>query len=531
MLKLLIADDELIEREALHFIIGGSCPAIGTIEEASNGREAISKNVTFKPDIIIMDIKMPGVNGIEASKIIRQFNAECRIILLTAFNYFDYAKEAIKIGVKDFLVKPVQNDEIIEVINSVADSINSERNKKRKQSDIINRLEHATKYLENELVSSFIVGDTEENQIEEYFDIMEIKFKSGFCLVVNINYVSNFSEVISQLQKDMIRKRCIEKIKLKFAELNNICLVSNIKNDIYIIVLSEETLKPVEAKEWPLMLTNIVYKFLRENTAIDVCIGIGECFDNARDINSSFLQAKEACECKGAGSGVTHFSDIQQNYDTLQYPKDKEKELCKHLLMCDWNTCSVVADKIFNWISQSYNSLEDIRVKAYELLIVIDKYLDWEANIGSNDTLVYFKNIQKAQSSYEVKMCVKNILRNNIEKLSNTNLDKHQVLIKKACEQIKKYYMKDISLDEMASMTGLSSFYFSKVFKHYKKMNFIEYLTHIRTQKAKELLIDPVNSIKDIGEMVGYNDSNYFTRVFKRVEGITPTEYRNKKML
>jgi two-component system response regulator YesN len=91
--------------------------------------------------------------------------------------------------------------------------------------------------------------------------------------------------------------------------------------------------------------------------------------------------------------------------------------------------------------------------------------------------------------------------------------------------------MKDISLDEMASMTGLSSFYFSKVFKHYKKINFIEYLTRIRTQKAKELLMNPVNSIKDIGEMVGYNDSNYFTRVFKRIEGITPTEYRNKKML
>ena len=128
-------------------------------------------------------------------------------------------------------------------------------------------------------------------------------------------------------------------------------------------------------------------------------------------------------------------------------------------------------------------------------------------------------------------MCVKNILRNNMDKLSNTNLDKQQVLIKKVCEYIKKNYMKDISLDEMASMTGLSSFYFSKVFKHYKKMNFIEYLTHIRTQKAKELLMNPVNSIKDIGEMVGYNDSNYFTRVFKRIEGITPSEYRNKKML
>ena len=241
-----------------------------------------------------MDIKMPGINGIEASKIIRQFNAECRILLLTAFNYFDYAKEAIKIGVKDFLVKPVQNDEIIEVINSVADSIKSDRNKKRKQSDIINRLEHATKYLENELVSSFIVGDTEENQIEEYFDIMEIKFKSGFCLVVNINYVSYFSEVISQLQKDMIRKRCIEKIKQKFVELNKTCLVSNIKNDIYIMVLSDDTLKPVESKESLLILTNIVYKFLKENTAIDVSIGIGDCFDNARDINRSFLQANRS---------------------------------------------------------------------------------------------------------------------------------------------------------------------------------------------------------------------------------------------
>ena len=92
MLKLLIADDELIEREALHFIIGRSCPGIGTIEEASNGREAISINATFKPDIIIMDIKMPG-QWYRCLKIIRQYNPDCRIILLTAFNYFDYAKK------------------------------------------------------------------------------------------------------------------------------------------------------------------------------------------------------------------------------------------------------------------------------------------------------------------------------------------------------------------------------------------------------------------------------------------------------
>ena len=73
--------------------------------------------------------------------------------------------------------------------------------------------------------------------------------------------------------------------------------------------------------------------------------------------------------------------------------------------MCDWNTCSAVSDKIFNWISKSYNSLEDIRVKAYELLIVIDKYLDWEANIGSNDTLVYFKNLQKTNHHTSEDVC------------------------------------------------------------------------------------------------------------------------------
>ena len=106
--------------------------------------------------------------------------------------------------------------------------------------------------------------------------------------------------------------------------------------------------------------------------------------------------------------------------------------------------------------------------------------------------------------------------------------DRNQMLIEKICRYLEVHYNEDISLEEAASMIGFSSFYFTKLMKEYMNMSYVDYITSLRVDKAKQLLEKTKMSVKDVGIAVGYENANYFTRVFKRIEGVAPSQYKNR---
>ncbi|MDK2799580.1 MAG: two-component system, response regulator YesN [Clostridiales bacterium] len=538
MYKLLIVDDEFIERDALKFIINKHCPQIDDIEQASNGKEAIIKSSTFLPDIIFMDIKMPGINGIEAAKNIKQFHPGCKIVFLTAFDYFDYAQEAVKIGVEDFIIKPATNEQVVEMVNKLTTALDAERIRQTKRQEVENKLEKITQYLKNELVSSLVSGEIEDSQILEYFSVLDVRFNEGFSAVVNINYSFTFSQNnhsekdISSLRKNMIKKRCMEKLQFELQRHNLYSLISCMGNHIFLLLICHKDYKIPNMKEWSVKIFEKIWKVIYEQLGIFINIGIGHQFDNVHDITLSFSQAKIACKHGiNAYQEIIHFDDIEQDRILLAYPAEKEKQLCEKIIRCDENGALVLVDEILDWMIQSFHSIKDIRRKIYELIVILTRTVSREVNLKENTSANYLEELQAVHTIGEIRTYVKHQLEKIIREVNAVKLDRTGSLIEKVCEYIKQNYMKEITLDEMAAMTGFSSYYFSKIFKQYQNINFIDYLTSVRIEKAKEFLKDPTANIKEISNMVGYSDPNYFTRVFKRTEGITPTEYRDKKVL
>lgn len=538
MYKLLIVDDEFIERDALKFIINKHCPQIDDIEQASNGKEAIIKSSTFLPDIIFMDIKMPGINGIEAAKKIKQFHPGCKIVFLTAFDYFDYAQEAVKIGVEDFIIKPATNEQVVEMVNKLTTALGAERIRQTKRQEVENKLEKITQYLKNELVSSLVSGEIEDSQILEYFSVLDVRFNEGFSAVVNINYSFTFSQNnhsekdISSLRKNMIKKRCMEKLQFELQRHNLYSLISCMGNHIFLLLICHKDYKIPNMKEWSVKIFEKIWKVIYEQLGIFINIGIGHQFDNVHDITLSFSQAKIACKHGiNAYQEIIHFDDIEQDRILLAYPAEKEKQLCEKIIRCDENGALVLVDEILDWMIQSFHSIKDIRRKIYELIVILTRTVSREVNLKENTSANYLEELQAVHTIGEIRTYVKHQLEKIIREVNAVKLDRTGSLIEKVCEYIKQNYMKEITLDEMAAMTGFSSYYFSKIFKQYQNINFIDYLTSVRIEKAKEFLKDPTANIKEISNMVGYSDPNYFTRVFKRTEGITPTEYRDKKVL
>lgn len=177
------------------------------IEEASNGQEAISVAAVFEPDIIMMDIKMPGLDGIESSKIIKKIKEETKIIFLTAFDEFEHAKEGIKLGIEDFVVKPATNERIIEVLRNAIEALNKEKQLRESQEQIEDKLKQVSKYLEAEFLSSVITGDLNETQLKEYIDFMSIRGECGFGMIVMLHY--DESQNPSNLQRNMMKKKSL----------------------------------------------------------------------------------------------------------------------------------------------------------------------------------------------------------------------------------------------------------------------------------------------------------------------------------
>lgn len=527
MYKLLIVDDEYIERSALKFIIENNCPQIAGFDEASTGREAVAKALSFKPDIIMIDIKMPGINGIEASREIKRLCPGCRIVFLTAYDYFDYAQEAIKIGVEDFIVKPAPNEQVIEVINRITASLDMERVKVTKQVELENRFEQIKDYLENELVYSLLTGDIEEEQIKEYLSAIGIKFEQGFGAVISINFENYTGKITSPLQKNMIKKRCMEKIEELFCHHDAHCLMCHINNNLYLFVMSG---KQMDIKVWSIRVFDEICTALKGELWVNAAIGIGDCCASLSQVSTSFLQAKKALNYAEENRTVTHIDDARPFRQINEYPVKKEKLLCEKIILGEEDAL-VILDEIMDWIMQHFESMDDLRRKVYEIIVVVSRAAFREVKIKDAGTHMYFKDLESISSRGELRHYVREALRKIMNMINATRIDRSGNLIEKVMDYIKKNYMKDITLDDMAGMVGLSSYYFSKMFKHYQKVNFIDYLTEVRIGKAKELLGDSTVNIKEVSSMVGYSDPNYFTRVFKRTEGITPTEYRNKKML
>lgn len=434
MYKILISDDEVIERNAIKYIINENFDAIFQVFEAGNGKEALEIAASIKPDIAFFDIKMPVINGLDAAKIIYSSMPECKIILMSAYHYFDYAKDALSVGALDYITKPAPMDKIVATLERATMSLNESKAKRKKEEEADNKLKQITSYLEEELLGLFANGEIVEKTIKNYFDILNINCKGYVCAVV-----STFCDTIpykfnDEIDKPTIKKRITDllKEKLKLKGYNSI--LGYVGQKIYILLLVDGELEEYESRFSIKLLTDIKEDIYR-NQCVNLSIGIGNLCFSIPQIYNSFLQARTSLKHDMTPGAIASYGDI------------------------------------------------------------------------SKETL---------KSDYT----------NTDFKVTRAN-----ALLDRVIEYIEKNYDKNITLESAAELVQMSPFYLSKLFKQEKNENFIDYVTEIRIKKAKELLSDPMNSVKSVCFQIGYNDPNYFTRVFKKICGVAPTEYKNKNML
>ncbi len=521
MFKLLIADDEQLEREALRFIISKSIDSVSSIEEAVNGRDAIVKAQSGKPDIIILDINMPGINGIEAAWKIREKDPSVSIIFLTAFHQFDYAHEAIKLGVEDYIVKPSSEKTIIEVIEKVTAGLQEKKVTKQKRENLELRLDKATDYLSSEFIYNLAKRNMEEGKFRNYLTLLDMDFHKGRGMIMKLNYKSYPILTSSEYQKQILKKRCFRLIMGHLKRYDLYCASNLDLNNVLILIFSEGRNESIESEKMMESLLDSLCAVIKENLNIDVILGIGSLFDRAAHACTSFTTAKNHIARNAERTALSVPEE--------RFPLSLEMDLEQAVLGVDKEQLERLLLKLEEWLQSSPGTFENKKQRMTELSVILRHSASLQFPEG--DLRIHPAALGDAASSMELLTAFQVLLGELMDKIAVLYARENIPMVKKACDFINENYRRDITLEETAEYCNLSTFYFSKIFKKHKKKNFITYLTELRIEEAKRLLMETDLTMKEISGKIGYRDPNYFTRVFKRVENSSPRDFRNKKML
>ncbi|BEP28915.1 response regulator transcription factor [Helicovermis profundi] len=529
MYRILIADDEELEREGLKKIISKNFKNMFSFELAENGREAIEIAYKFKPDIVFMDMKMPGIEGIEAIEEIKKISISSKFVIISAYDSFYYAQKALNIDVKEYLLKPVKREKITKVINNLIDNKKKEESRIKKEIELKEKLNELLPFIENELVQSLMLNDSYKTDIIKNLRLLDFNGTKGYSVVFEI-YYDDLENIKDQYQRNIVKHRVEETIRRVMKE-NFDCLISKvIMNRIVVFIELDEDRKDdnyfirTQIVEYSRRLRSI----LKEKTNVRVSIGIGSIYDDVNMFYQSYKEALIAVKVKTISAKAVHFEDINiANTYKDNYPIELERDLIEKIHLGNIKEIKTFYNDIINWILIQNINNERKKIYLYELKAIIDRKLS--EKLGTKYKM--FNDVLDGRDDYnslnELRKKLWNHIRESVLELNKIREDNFDNAVLESKKYIEKNYHKEITLDDVAERMAFSSYYFSKLFKQQTGVNFIDFLTKVRIDKSKQLLKETDLSMKYIANKIGYRDANYFSRVFKKNIGMNPSEYRN----
>ncbi|QJD84579.1 response regulator [Cohnella herbarum] len=505
MIKLLIVDDEQIEREGLQAILLKGFPEL-VIEQAKNGNVAVQMTEQFQPDLILMDIKMPGINGIEAVERIGSKYPDIKFVMVTAYDTFEYARKAIRLGVKDYLLKPSKASEILATVGKVLKQIEEERlslEANRLQQDA---LQKAMPLVETDVVTQLLFDHVHEVHLDELVGLLGIRTTAEkFAMLI---LLPPGSEGFYSAIKEKIRQSASGWVGALYGR------------QIPIIVFREPDRS---FRSQALSLATELLSVAKPGVGTGWFIGIGNVCGSLDQIRQSYQEALIASMDPSLPVKYRFYSDmpVLGVVRDGQLVKQREKQFFDQIRLGQWE--QVHAD--FMDFIRSYEhegaDLLQTQQRVLELHWIASRVMN-EMGIETDTPLYSFQ----AQDYRQLRAESGNLL----DRMRQSYMEHYERLEPDTIQQIKQYIVEhsheDITLEAIGKRVDLSPFYISKMFKEQLGVNYIDFLTECRIDKAKKLMGDPEKSLKEITFEVGYHDPNYFSKVFKKMCEVSPTEYR-----
>lgn len=538
MLKVFLVEDEIIIREGIKHNIDWINEGFTFIGEASDGELAFPMIQNLKPDILITDIKMPFMDGLELSRLVKKELPDIKIIILSGYNEFEYAKEAIKIGVTEYLLKPISSAKLLQAVKEVADKIEEEKKQLESIEHFRLQLMEHKKNDKQKLLNDLVYKEVAMSEILARAKQLEMDLLAQcYCIVLfkiydkGIGMTTYSKEVVDASEK--IAAVCNGNEMLDLFERGV---------DGYAFLLKGESVAQV-LQAIDQLFGDIIYE-IKKFQQIEYFGGIGKPVQRLRELPESFDEANKAFSHRYMGrtnemvsfdkiEEVQLFEDADFDLTKLDTEKLDRKILTNFLKSGSVNEIKHFLMDYFSGFGQ--NNLSSLLFRQY---IGMDIYfcvtgfveeLGIEAGLPAELGLDNLKAANVFNTFDGMSAYLEKLLEQALGCRDTITMKKYDSTIANAVSYMERNYANDeISLNTVSASVNMSPSYFSTIFAQEMKQTFIEFLTDLRMKKAKELLMCSNKKTSDIGYEVGYKDSHYFSYLFKKTQDCTPKEYRSR---
>lgn len=535
-IKVFLVEDEMVIRRGIKNSIDWEKEGYIFCGEASDGELAYPMIIKEKPDILITDIRMPFMDGLELCKLVKKELPNIKILILSGYDEFDYAKEAIRLGVTEYLLKPISSGKLLEALNGVSESIRREKEDKDLVRKYMEEMRENTEHEKQKFFEQMIAGNLSMADALETGEKYEMNLSARMYNLLLFRFTlgeenRKSGELLGEAEYAI--KKLTERLEYVFE------FQRGVEGWAFLLMADNEEQMSERVKE----LSKDLEEIMKNYSTITYFGGIGQPVARLRELEESFREAERALAARFTMelNQIISVEDIRmaQNVDTLDDIEITSfGEIEKTRTMLEKFLNNGAEDEIDEFVDVYINELSEENLKSVLMrqYIIMDAYIvmmsfcekfegiEGEMQAQSEELKNSMKTIQTLE---EIKNYIRMLLKKIIGVRDTISGRRYSDIIEIAKDQIRKTYMSDeISLNTIAAEVGMSPSYFSSIFSKEMGKTFVEYLTEIRMDRAKELLMCSSMKTSEIGYEVGYKDPHYFSYIFKKTQNCTPKEFR-----
>ena len=545
MLKIFLAEDEVIVRETIKRMIPWEELGFELVGEAADGEMALPLLIRQKPDLLITDIKMPFMDGLTLAKLAKKELPELKIVILSGYDDFNYAKQAINIGVEDYLLKPITKNALIERLSEIRSRYEHEKTQKEYYEKFQREMQAYEKNSSRDFFEALVRGSMDMMEVYKKAEKLgvDIVAEAYNILIFTMNSEEDFSgqkEGYSEWEAESL-----EMLEEFFSGHPSAMLFrSNIFSYGVLLKGQKESIKEI-TKECVGKIQGILK---RKESKREWFLAVGQPVERLSQIKKSYHTASRAFSQRYLyGENILYYDEMEMMEHRSGQADTNDNAYLKKVDVNALNPAILqkflsngLQEETENFVKDYFYAIgqepmESLVFRNYVILNVRFSVLSFLKSLGCDTEEMEPENTEEilAESGKNIESAItyaKKMISQAITIRDQNSGNKNRSILKTAVDFIDEHYMdEDISLNTAANVANVSSNHFSALFSQNMGQTFIEYLTTLRMNKAKELLRCTGMRSSEIAGEVGYKDAHYFSYLFKKTQGMTPSEYRKAR--
>lgn len=545
MLKIFLAEDEVVVRETIKRMIPWEELGFELVGEAADGEMALPLLIRQQPDLLITDIKMPFMDGLTLARLAKKEIPGLKVVILSGYDDFNYAKQAIGIGVEDYLLKPITKNALIERLSEIRSRYEHEKTQKEYYEKFQREMQAYEKNSSRDFFEALVGGSMDMMEVYKRAEKLglDIVAEAYNVLIFTMNCDEDFSG-----QRDEYSSWEAESLELLenfFAGHSSAMLFrSNIFSYGVLLKGQRETIE-----ENTRACVDEIRKILsRQDGRREWFLAVGQSVERLSQIQKSYHTASRAFSQRYLyDENILYYDEME----TMEHPGGQaETEDNAYLQKVDVNALNPAILQKFlsnglqeeteNFVKDYFYAIgqepmESLVFRNYVILNVRFSVISFIKGLGCDTNEMESADTEEvlAESGKNMEIAItyaKKMISQAIEIRDQNSGNKNRSILKTAVDFIDSHYMEeDISLNTVANVANVSANHFSALFSQNMGQTFIEYLTTLRMNKAKELLRCTGMRSSEIAGEIGYKDAHYFSYLFKKTQGMTPSDYRKAR--